>query len=499
MSVRRFGAIALAAVVAATACSGPPRVAQQSPSPSASAQNSPESSPTTGKVTWTACGAYQCGSVTVPLDYSNPDNGTIDIALIKEPATNPSRRIGSLLVNPGGPGASGIEFVKQSGSMLTSLNVRFDIIGFDPRGVGASAPIRCLSGPEEDAYNEVDPVADDAGEKQALIDADKAFAAGCEKRSGRVLPFVDTVSAARDIDAIREAVGDAKLTYLGFSYGTFLGETYAHLFPDHIRALVLDGVLDPSLNANDLLYAQIVSFEQNLKAFFTDCQSKPSCKWGQSGDPYAKLMALMNELDTKPLIVSGRKLTRSIAIIGVLTPLYEPDAWPALDAGLTSAANGDGSTLMRFADLYLERNADGTYSNQNDANSAINCLDRPVQPDLSYYDGLAAQYAQASQLFGPAEQYGNLLCAFWPVPATGTAGPITADTAPPIVLVGGTGDPATPYAWAQSVHKQLTSSVLVTREGQGHVSYDKSVCVKRLVDAYLISLTVPADGTTCTA
>jgi len=469
-------------------------------SSSSSAAVSPDSSSSPSHVTWHDCGGgFECGSLPVPLDYSNPSSGTINIALIRKPATDLAHRIGSVLTNPGGPGASGIDFLRGEASSMTNLNQRFDLIGFDPRGVGQSAPVRCLGASQEDALNALDSVLDDPKEKQAAIDGDKAFAAGCELRSARVLPFVDTVSAAHDMDVIRAALGDAKLTYLGFSYGTFLGESYAHQFPTHVRALVLDGVLDPSLQPNDLLYAQLVGFEQNLQAFLADCRARKACAFAQTGDPGIKLTALMQRIDTNPMPVGSRQLTRGLAVIGVLLPLYNQSDWPYLDSALTQADKGDGSLLLQFADEYLGRGADGTYSNETDANVSINCLDRPVPTDIASYDALGAKFAAASPFFGPAFQYSNLVCAYWPVKPTGTAGPLSADGAPPILLVGGTGDPATPYAWAQSVNKQISGSILLTRQGNGHTSYNSSVCAQDAEDAYLINLTLPAAGTVCTS
>ena len=487
----RIVTIAIVALLAAAGCS----------------QNSPKqatASPTASTVKWSNCGGgFQCGTVTVPLDYAHPEAGTIDIALNRKPATDPANRIGSVLTNPGGPGASGIQFLQGEAASMKNLNRRFDLIGFDPRGIGQSAPVRCLTGPEEDAYFALDSVLDDPQEKAAGIQADKDFAAGCEQRSARVLPFVDTVSAAKDLDLIRIALGDAKLTYLGFSYGTFLGQTYANLYPTHVRALALDGVVDPTLTANDLLLAQLVSFQRNLEAFLADCNSRasssPPCTYGVSGDPAAKLDALMGRLDTNPIPVGNRQLTRALALTGVLLGLYNQSFWPTLDVALSATDRGDGSILLRLADVYLARNANGTYDNEIDASSAVNCLDRPVPTDVAAYDKLGPAFARASPLFGPSFQYANLGCAYWPVKPTGHAGPLTADGAPPILLVGGTDDPATPYAWAQSVNRQLAGSVLLTRNGNGHTSYDASTCAHSAIDDYLINLTLPAAGTVCSS
>src|ERR1700674_3995544 len=465
------------------------------------AKNSPTSSPTL--LTWSDCqGGFQCTTVQAPLDYAHPDAGTIGIAISRKPATNTGNRLGSVLVNPGGPGASGIDWLRGEAGSMTNLNARFDLVGFDPRGVGKSDPVRCLDGPQQDAFQALDPVLDDPQEKQAGIQTDRNFATGCMQRSSRVLPFVDTVSAAKDMDVIRAALGDKKLTYLGFSYGTYLGENFAHIFPTHVRALALDGVIDPALSADDLLYAQLVGFEQNLQAFLADCRARKNaatpCMYAQSGDPGTKLVALMNRLDGSPLQVGNRQLTRGLAVTGVLFTLYDQSFWPYLDKALTLADRNSGALLVLLADQYTGRNADGTYSNETERNAAVNCIDRSVPTDLAHYDALGTQYAKASPLFGPAFQYSNLLCAYWPVKATGTAGPVAAAAgAPPILVVGGTDDPATPYAWAQAVNQQLSGSVLLTRQGNGHTSYNSSSCAQQLIDAYLIDLSLPAAGTVC--
>ena len=479
----RRAAFAAALIVVVTACTRGSTSAGSSASPAL---------PTPASISWSDCGSgFQCGSLTVPLDYANPEKDTIKIALIRKRATDPTRRIGSLLINPGGPGASGVGFVRGFASSLTNLNKRFDLVGFDPRGVGQSAPVHCLDATREAAYNALDPVLDDPQEKQAALDADKEFGDGCQRLSARILPFVDTVSAARDMDLMRAALGDAKLTYLGFSYGTFLGATYAGLFPTHIRALSLDGVIDPKLSANDAAITQAAGFEQDLQAFLADCRSRSTCTYARSGDPGAKLNALMQRLDKNPLQVGDRQLTRGLAIIGVALPLYDQSSWPVLDQALTATDQGDGHLLLRLSDLYY-----GEFS--LDAFIVIECLDRPSPTDVASYDALGPAFAKASPFFGPAFQYSNLQCAYLGVKATGHAGPITADGPPPILLVGGTNDPATPYSWAVSLHQQLTSSVLLTRSGNGHTSYSASICSQQAEDAYLIGLTLPAEGTVCT-
>ncbi len=363
--------------------------------------------------------------------------------------------------------------------------------------------MRCLDGAQEDAFNALDGVLDDPQEKQVAIQADKDFAAACAQRNQRILPFVDTMSAAKDLDLMRAAVGDPKLTYIGFSYGTFLGQMYAHLFPTHVRAITLDAVVDPSLSLNELLPPQLAGFEQNLQAFLADCTARKlasqPCLYAQSGDPGQKLTALMQRLDTDPMPVGKRMLTRALAMTGVLWRIYYQFTWPLLEQALAQVDRGDGSGLLASADDYSGRKADGTYTNEADANAAINCLDHPVTvTDISAFDQLGPTFAKLSPFFGPSFQYSNLTCVYWPVKATGKEGPLTADGAPPILVVGGTNDPVTPYVWAEAVHQQLAGSALLTRQGNGHGSYLVSACAQRVENAYLIDLTVPAPGTVCT-
>ena len=489
-------AVIIASILAISACSRS--------APTAAPTPTPIPTPVASKIAWTSCGGgFECGSLQVPLDYSHPTAGTIDIAMNRKSATIPSQRIGSLLINPGGPGASGIDWIAASAPAFAILNRRFDLVGFDPRGIGRSAPVRCLDGPHMDTFVAVDGVLDDPQEKNTAIQADKDFAAGCSQLSARVLPFVDTVSAARDMDLMRIALGDEKLTYLGFSYGTYLGEHYAHLFPTHIRAIVLDAVLDPSLSSDDLNISQAASFEQNLQAFLSNCNAHksttPRCAFGQTGDPASKLAALMQRLDTTPLPVGNRFLTRAIAQTGVAQELYDESSWPDLDIGLTQADQGNGSVLLNFADSYLKRHSDGTYDNEIEANYAVNCLDHPALTDVAAYDNLGPAYEKASPFFGASFQYSNLPCAYWPAKPTGHAGPLTADGAPPMLLVGGTNDPATPYAWAVAAHNQLAGSVLLTRNGNGHGSYGVSVCATIAEIVYLVNLTLPQEGTVCSS
>lgn len=403
-----------------------------------------------------------------------------------------------LLLNPGGPGGSGITYARNVAKLIAGLNKRFDLVGFDPRGVGQSSPIRCLSGPQTDSFVAADPVLDDAQERKTYIDFAKAAALACEQKSGALLPFVDTASAARDMDVIRTALGDAKLTYFGLSYGTFLGQMYAHLFPTHVRALALDAVVDPSLNFTDRAIQRAAALEANLQAFLTYCRKFASCMFGSSGDPGDALTALMQRLDREPLPVRQRKLTRSLAMEAVLAALYSPRSWDLLQTALFNAAEqGEGLSLLVIADSFNGRHADGTYSNFLAANAAIFCRDFAVPTDIAAYDQIGATLSKVSTLFGPFLQYSGMTCSYWLVKPSATMGPLVADGSPPILLIGGTADPATPYASAEAVNKGLAGSVLLTRRGYGHGSYDLSECVRQAADAYLIDLTLPAVGTVC--
>ena len=452
------------------------------------AAHSPTPSPPPSKIAWADCGdGFQCGSLQVPLDYSKLDGRMISLALIRKPATVPSARMGSLLINPGGPGESGIDYLRGDVRVYSNLNRSFDLVSWDPRGVSASTPVHCLDNPQLDAYVALDSVLDDPQEKQATIDANKSFAAACEQHSGDLLPYIDSASTARDLDQIRGAVGDEKLTYLGYSYGTFIGQWYAHLFPTHVRALSLDGVVDPTVSANDSLLGQVRGFEQNLRAYLAS----------RSADRGTRLSAAMARLDTQPLRVQNRQLTRSLAMTGVLLTLYSQQFWSYLDAALAGLDRGDGALLLALADEYVHRQPNGTYDNFISIDWATYCIDFAVPTDVAAYDRLGPAFASASPFFGPWSQYSNLQCAYWPVKPNHPEGPLPIHGAPPILLIGGTNDPATPYAEAVAVSHQIDGSVLLTRRGNGHTSYDSSPCAHAAEDAYLIDLTLPAAGTVC--
>jgi pimeloyl-ACP methyl ester carboxylesterase len=500
-------AVAMVAVFA-TACTGG---SDQPPTYTPTAQPGSSVAPTpsltayyTQAAAWSDCGdGFQCATLTVPIDYAHPDAGNLALRVIRLPATDPAHRIGSLLINPGGPGASGIQYAR-SARQAFSADVRrvYDIVGFDPRGVGTSTPVKCLSDKDLDALIAYDGSPDDPSEEQGLVDISRHFADGCEAKSSKILGHIGSVDAARDMDVIRAVVGDAKLHYFGASYGTFLGATYAEEFPAKVGRLVLDGALDPTLTPSQISEGQLGGFERALSAFLSDCVKRSDCPVGPTvADARQQIARLVADSDAHPLpSSSGRPVTQSLVVLGLLYPLYDKaNGWPALRTALAQAAGGDGSTLLLIADAYSDRNADGTYSsNQDEASYAVNCLDRPDHSTVQSLRADAARFEQTSPIFGAYFAWSDVPCTVWPVPPTDQPHEIHAKGAAPILVVGTTRDPATPYQWAQRLASMLASGRLLTRVGDGHTAYQRgSACIDSAVDTYLIHGTLPKAGTVC--
>ena len=461
--------------------------------------------PTPQPVSWKACDGndgpqdFQCATLQVPLNYADPTGAKIGIALDRHQATG--AKIGSLLTNPGGPGASGIDSLPYIVSLMPdSLLARFDVIGFDPRGVDRSDPVRCETGPQLDQWIHLNPAPTTEAGFEQLVAGAKTFAQGCEARSAALLPYVGTVNAARDMDEIRAAVGDPKLNYLGFSYGTYLGAIYAQMFPTHIRAMVLDGALNPALDPVTSDIDQAAAFDKELGDFFNYCSTSTICAWTPGGSLLAAYNALEAKVTAHPLLVpdtGGRSVGPGEFFYGVADELYDSASWPDLASALASAESGDGSLLLQASDDYTMRMADGAYSNELEANNAISCVDQPWPTSLATLQADAVLAKQKAPEFGVADLYGGLPCTMWPVPPTSQPMAVTAAGSPPIVVVGSTGDPATPYADAQALASQLQHGVLLTRVGDGHTGYSFSQCIRDNVDAYLLTLKVPAVGTSC--
>ncbi|MCC9307557.1 alpha/beta hydrolase [Kitasatospora sp. RB6PN24] len=457
------------------------------------------------RLDWQPCdNGFQCATVKVPLDYAHPAAGDLSLGAVRHPADGEGGRprTGSLLLNPGGPGGSAVEYVEAVASSYPSqVRAAYDLVGLDPRGVGRSAPVNCLSGDRMDAFTAVTTTPHDQQEIDQLVAADREFAAGCAQRSGGLLGHVSTVEAARDMDVLRAVLGDDKLNYVGKSYGTLLGATYAGLFPSRVGRMVLDGAMDPALDAATGNRAQAGGFETAWASFAKDCGKRADCPIGtdeqQAG---SQLDALLGSLDAHPLPATGaRKLTEAQAVTGVLAAMYAPPLWPQLRSALAAAHGGDGSALLRLSDAYYERAADGSYQNLMFANAAVNCLDLP--PAFNSPADVAKalpQFRQASPHFGTDLAWMALSCAYWPVKATGAPHTIRAAGAAPIVVIGTTRDPATPYAWAQSLAGQLESGRLVSYDGDGHTAYGRhDDCVDSAVNRYLTEGQPPASGLRC--
>ncbi|MGH3855978.1 MAG: alpha/beta hydrolase [Pseudonocardiaceae bacterium] len=447
----------------------------------------------------------------MPLDYTNPSRATIKLAIVRKQATDSAHRIGSLITNPGGPGGSGVEFVEQNYSAQSgqpshfdpALRADFDIVGFDPRGVGQSAPVNCLTDTQMDSYVALDPAPTTPPEVDAVVAGNKAFDASCETHSAVLLPYVGTPNAARDMDILRAVLGDQKMYYLGASYGTYLGAVYAQLFPTRIARAVLDGPLPPDLTERQLSIEQAVGFQDEITRFIADCTTQPDCPLGT--DPTSAAQKLTNffaSAQAHPLPTGGnRMLDGALAQTGVLVTMYDsPQAWPLLRQVLAQALAGDGHGLLVLADLYNERDPKtGHYSNQGAANAAINCLDHPdavhsaadVQAELP-------DFGRVAPLIGASLAWGDLTCAYWPVPAQSQPHQIHYAGLPPILVVGTIHDPATPYPSAKGMAQQLGSSVLLSYNGDGHTAYGRgSTCINTAVDAYLTRGTVPTTGLVC--
>ncbi|UXY21138.1 alpha/beta hydrolase [Streptomyces cynarae] len=465
----------------------------------------------TQKLTWRTCGVpgFQCATMKAPRDYAEPGAGDVRLAVARKRATGQGRHLGSLLVNPGGPGGSAVGYLEQYAGVgyPAEVRARYDMVAVDPRGVAHSEPVECLDGPRMDAYAQTDITPDSPAETRRLVDAYKRFAEGCGRHSAALLRHVSTVEAARDMDILRGVLGDRRLNYVGASYGTFLGATYAGLFPDRVGRMVLDGAMDPALSARRLNEEQTAGFETAFQSFAKDCVRRSDCPLGGPGTSPAKvgdkLKAFFKKLDASPIPTGdadGRRLGEALATTGVIAAMYDEAAWPRLRQALTSAIkHRDGAGLLMLSDSYYERDAGGRYSNLMSANAAVNCLDLP--PAFSGPEDVERAlpaFEKASPVFGRGLAWASLSCAYWPVRATGRPHRIRAKGAAPIVVVGTTRDPATPYRWARSLASQLSSGRLLTYDGDGHTAFGRgSRCVDSAIDAYLLRGTPPAKGKRC--
>ncbi len=462
--------------------------------------------PSTRSIRWRRCsGGGQCGELAVPRDYAQPNGPTIKVAVLRYPATHPKERIGPLLVNPGGPGASAVQFLRDDLSIFpASLRNRFDLVAVDSRGTGATIPVDCHA--DLDAVNAVDNTPNTPAEQQHIADVAKQLAAGCEERSGAILPYVSTQSSARDLDQVRAALGAPKLTYVGYSYGTYLGALYANFFPDRVRAFVLDGAVDPLLSSADASLQQSVGFEKDLQAFFADCAATHEVrvpKRRRSGrgvrrassrrsiaNPCrpARTGAVAGSGPARPTLASPKRCTAA------------PERGPILRSRSRRHKTATGPPCSSCRTNTPIGSPTAATARRSRGSGPSPASIRPPCPVGSTGCMLSPQWpSRAAPHFGEANVNLGTVCDFWPVPPVADPGSIHAPGAPPILVIGTTGDPATPLTWAESLAKQLDSGRLLIAKGEQHTSFlgAQNSCVDKIVIKYLVQLQPPATGTRC--
>lgn len=454
----------------------------------------------TQQLSWSECGGAQCAWVTVPVDYEKPDGATTKLRMALHPATGDATR--SIFVNPGGPGGSAIDFAGTMAAQLgDEVREHADVVGVDPRGVGLSTPLTCLSDSDFDAYSAADPDPDDATEIRAMRAAFTELGEACVAGSGELAAHVSTVEVARDMDIVRALLGRPTLDWFGASYGTELGSVYAELFPDKVGRMVLDGAVDPTLDNVESSFAQATGFQRALKAYADACVSGDDCPLGDDAEAgVARIADLLQQLDASPMKgLDDRELTEGRAFYGIAVTLYEETSWPTLSQALGAAFDGDGELLVALSDIYFSRQSDGSYeSNLGQVINAVTCLDSPGGLTEADVEAQLPRFVAASPVFGRALAWGALGCSDWPIEAANPLPAIDAQGAPPIVVIGTTRDPATPYESAEALASQLESAVLLTRDGDGHTAYlSGNSCITKTVDRYLADGTAPKEGTTC--
>ena len=456
------------------------------------------------KLTWLSCGGpFLCTDVTVPVNYANPGGERIQLSLVKYPATNPKKRLGALLVNPGGPGASGVEYGYAAEYIVSKeILASYDLIGFDPRGVGGSSAERCLTNSETDLLVAANGPPVDGLSISTLEESSKLLAARCEEKLGSRLKFLGSVDVVRDMDLMRQVLGEEKLNFLGKSYGTYLGLVYTSMFPKNVGRFVLDGVVDPKLSANELNKAQADGFEIALDAFLDDCITKKSCFFqGTLEQARAEVTKIQEQIGSKALPgKDGRSATGSIFVLAMVASLYDSETgWPKLNQALKAVYRGEGERLFDLVDDYVVRDKKGRYpSNENEIAYIVNCLDRTDDASPERLASDAKKFASFAPHFGPYIAWSTLPCHYWPYPPVRPPVELTGSGAPDFIVIGTTRDPATPYAWATEVTAKFASAFLITADGDGHTGHGRgSTCVDSAVDTYLLSGELPERPLRC--
>ncbi len=505
---RRSLVLVTAVAIVAAACSvsgsrrqatgSTPTTATGSTSSTGPSTTSPDvttSTPTPDSLRWTDCdGSYQCATLRVPLDYARPDGPKLSLAIARRQATNTGERIGSLLINPGGPGGSAIELIENI-SLQAELTDRFDIVGFDPRGVGRSSPLDCHSHLQQ--MYDADPTLEDRADRARYLTVSRAYVAECRRKYMDVLPYLGTQNVARDMDEVRKALGDRQLNYVGFSYGTSIGQQYAHLFPTRIRAMVLDGVVETDVSGMQGAATQADGFERALGAFLKDCANQSSCELGPNPGKVVDRVIDAAEKHPIPAPDADRPATPGIVELGIGQALYAKQLWGQLAKALHEAAGGDGGGLVELADEYLQRRPDGSYPNLSEIYFAVSCLDSTWPRDADAVFAAAKRVGKKDPRLGEGLVNDYVRCALWPVRPKPLP-KATAAGSPAILVISTTGDPATPYASGVAVARRLPKGVLLTNVGDGHTVFAQGKeCVDTAVVEYLLKLDPPADGQRC--
>lgn len=469
------------------------------------------------KVQWTACGAdvtpkavpgAQCGWVKVPVDYAAPDGETVKLRVSRVPAKDHSRRLGSLLFNPGGPGAGGAADVANGNWQAgEQARARYDLVGFDPRGIAGSGQIKCPDGVPQGPEN---PPRSEAEAEKEFADATRR-AQACRKASGTVLAHMDSVSVARDLDVLRTVLGDAKLNYTGVSYGTFIGQQYMKLFPEKVGRMVLDGVVNPAADIRQVTRLDVKTSDDAMRRYAQDLVARGDGRLGATADEILRrITAFAKKLEREPLRgADGAEFTDATLSTYLGMAVTAEESWKSLTNALVAALNGDGSAFERFEagtagagggekPTPQEEQAE---ENMSSSMPAVLCLDSPSAPKSpKEMLDTADAFAKQSPLFGRYYAWQMIDCATWPIASTGVAEPIKAPGAAPVLLVSYTDDPNTPLENAQAVHRQLGNSSLLVRKGQGHGAYaseNPSTCTDRAVDSYLVGGKLPDKAANC--